>query len=100
MPGLDALSAEGMEALVGTRFRAAISGTDIDLELTGVERLAPTGFPQARPAPFALTLHGPQTPQLAQGTFDLAHSTLGVLQIFLVPIGADSKGPRYYAVFN
>jgi hypothetical protein len=35
-----------------------------------------------------------------QGTYRLEHDELGVLEIFLVPLGADAVGMRYEAIFN
>lgn len=37
---------------------------------------------------------------MPQGTYELAHETLGVHQIFLVPIASDGTSTRYEAVFN
>jgi hypothetical protein len=47
-----------------------------------------------------LFFYGSADSNLGQGTFELEHESLGQLQIFLVPIGIDSRGIRYQAVFN
>ena len=39
-------------------------------------------------------------PLLDQDVTPLEHATLSTLEIFLVPIGPDSKGQRYQAIFN
>lgn len=58
--------------------------------------------------PFALVFHGPSEPVLPQGMYRLEHQDLGVLELFLVPIGPDlpaepegrPAGMRYEAVFG
>lgn len=49
---------------------------------------------------FSLLFRGPLTPVLPQGIQALKHDQLGVLKLFLVPLGPDSHGMRYQAVFN
>ncbi len=48
---------------------------------------------------FSLLFRGPTAPQLSQGLWALEHDEMGELALFLVPLGADDKGPRYEAVF-
>lgn len=48
-------------------------------------------------ASFSLTLRSPEA--LEQGTFALRHGTLGTVEIFLVPSGADASGTEYTASF-
>ena len=48
---------------------------------------------------FSLLFEGPKHRPLPQGVFELSHPGLGMLEIFLVPVGVD--GARHYeAVFN
>lgn len=49
---------------------------------------------------FALLFHGPRAPYLPQGIHKLVNERLGELDIFLVPVGQDSDGFQYEAVFN
>jgi hypothetical protein len=49
---------------------------------------------------FAVRLQGPIDPQLDQRTYRFEHGELGVLELFIVPIEADSVDVRYEAVFN
>lgn len=51
-------------------------------------------------ASFALLFRGPLQPPLPQGTYALRHPTRGPLDIFLVPVGADTQGLQYEAIFN
>lgn len=86
------------EPHLGTRFAIAFSDGALALELCAVDALP--GSPHAPRAPFALRFRTPAvTGYLPQRTYALAHPVLGVLEIFLVPLGADASGMRYEAVF-
>lgn len=58
--------------------------------------------------PFAVLFRGPIEPVLRQGIYRLEHDQLGVLELFIVPVGPDNpSGPerqppamRYEAVFG
>jgi hypothetical protein len=50
--------------------------------------------------PFSLLFTGPPEPLLSQGSYRLTNEKLGVIEIFIVPIGPDERGQRYEAVFN
>ncbi len=50
--------------------------------------------------PYSLVFRGPAEPVLAQQIWHLSHPQMGVLEIFLVPIGPDSQGMCYEAVFT
>ena len=58
-----------------------------------------TGPDGAERHQFSLVFRGPVDPLLPQRTYRLEHAELGALDIFLVPIGPDSEGMRYEAVF-
>lgn len=90
------LSAEDFEPYQSTVFDAE----GVPLTLARVERLAPQ--PHApRHDPFTLLFTGPVNEVVNQRTYRLGHIHLGVVEIFLVPIGAGPEGPvRYEAVFN
>jgi hypothetical protein len=49
---------------------------------------------------FSLFFHGPPDRYLPQGMRRLEHGTLGVLEIFLVPVAREQNGFQYEAVFN
>lgn len=53
-----------------------------------------------RRPPFALLFAGTPGEVLPQGIYRLSHPVLGVLDIFLVPIGATAEETRYEAIFN
>lgn len=50
--------------------------------------------------PFSLTFRSPAQTVLPQATHTLEHSVIGVLAIFLVPVGRDASGVQYQAIFN
>jgi hypothetical protein len=49
---------------------------------------------------FSIFFHGPLDPFMVQGMHQLKHTDLGALSMFLVPIGQESDGFEYEAVFN
>jgi len=92
------LSADEFEPFLGDSFVVSVDGAaPIDFVLTPVQRLAPR--PGGRD-PFSLFFHGPPAPLVAQGVHHLEHPTMGELDIFVVPIGADQDKIVYQAVFN
>lgn len=51
--------------------------------------------------PFSIILRTTQKNEyFAQAIFEVEHPTLGILPLFLVPIGPDSEGMRYQAIFS
>ncbi len=49
---------------------------------------------------FSLLFYGPVEYPLQQRIYRLQHDRLGILEIFLVPVGRDKEGYHYEAVFN
>jgi hypothetical protein len=68
----------------------------IELELIEVSPLKTS----RRQEVFSLQFRGPPTIVLNQQIHRLEHAALGLLDIFLVPIGQDAQGVYYEAVFN
>lgn len=54
--------------------------------------------PEAR-APFSLVFRTSQETCLSQRIYEISRDDLGILKLFLVPIGPDSVGMCYQAVF-
>src|SRR3954471_23946464 len=72
----------------------------IPLTLTEATALpARYGLPNAR-APFSLVFLGKDPRVLPQKLYRLEHADMGVVTIFLVPIGKDARGVSYQATFN
>ena len=81
-------------------FRVSHAGSTLELLLIEANALAAaTAAPQGR-APFSLVFRGPRDVSLEQRIHRLEHAELGVLELFLVPIGPDALGLRYEAVFG
>ncbi|MEO8164152.1 MAG: hypothetical protein ABI619_02035 [Betaproteobacteria bacterium] len=68
----------------------------IELELIEVSKLQQSRRQEA----FSIQFRGPASPLLAQRCYPLEHPKLGSSELFLVPIGQDSQGVYYEAVFN
>lgn len=49
---------------------------------------------------YTLLFHGPLQPILPQRIYRMANQLMGEMDIFLVPIGMDSVGMRYEAIFS
>lgn len=92
------------EECVGSAFRIhADSGSSVDAELIEATPLGSRcdgcGAVAQREA-FSIVFRGPAEPVLPQKIYTLEHAKLGRFDLFLVPIGPDSSGMRYEAVFN
>jgi hypothetical protein len=83
---------------VGEAFTVGSDGGPT-VELVLAEATAQEAGPQAPQQPFSLLFHGPAEPFLPQATYRFEHSSLGVIGIFIVPLGRDEHGTVYEAVF-
>lgn len=104
---LDSLTAADFQEIQGTRFRVTHESASHEFELVNVSE-----FPDAAQGtfrkPFSILLHGPLDKVLPQGTHRLEHERLGVLELFMVPIGPNEPAApggaptamRYEAVFG
>lgn len=68
----------------------------VELELTEVVSTLST----PRQEQFSIIFLGPANIYLPQSTYSMRHDAMGELDLFIVPVGRDSKGFRYEAVFN
>jgi hypothetical protein len=96
---LDKLTRADFGPLLGSAFRLEAPDTRLELELIAADA-AGVSQPSASRQPFSLLFRGPHAPLLAQQIHPLNHSSLGTLEIFLVPIGPDDQGQRYQAIFG
>jgi hypothetical protein len=94
MRPLETLTAADFDALRGDRFRIA-PGDAPPFDAVLVEVIEIPREPGG-PAPFSLVFRGGPTPPLPQRIYRVEHDLLGAIEIFLVPIAADS----YEAVFT
>lgn len=83
------------------------SAASVELELAEVREPAGAASGAFR-APFSLLFRGPITPVMPQAIYPLKHEKLGMLELFIVPIGpeepaAPGQSPaamRYEVVFG
>jgi hypothetical protein len=99
---LESLTADDFRSLIGDAF-AFDAGEPGRFELELLEVNAgpdPAAVRTAEREPFELLFRGPAEPVFAQQIFGLEHPELGRLEIFLVPVGRQSDGARYEAIFS
>ena len=93
---LESLHKENWSPFVQQSFLSAEQNITFELiEVAGLGRK-----PGTAREPYSLIFRGPAEPVLEQGIVSLKHSGLGDVAIFLVPIGPDSQGMCYEAVFT
>jgi len=81
---------------MGTTFRVHASEEGREaVTLIDVKELGSSG-PREQ---FSLVFRGGQGEHLRQRTYRMEHEELGLIDLFLVPIGPDDEGMRYQAVF-
>lgn len=94
---LDRLVASDFETRLGTVFTMTSDNRETPIELVEVT----TGPPRAEGRqPFSLVFRGPANEVWPQRMYRIAVPDLGEMDVFLVPIGPDSAGQRYEAVFG
>lgn len=101
MSTLDQLQSLDFTPYLHQCFRIRLNGSEpLDLELVSVSELG-AAVREGYRRPFALHFLGPiSTQYLAQGTFALEHEQMGILQIFIVPLGPENQRMRYESIFN
>lgn len=83
---------------VGDNF--TVGGEDgATVELLLVEATHKDAGSHAPRPPFSLLFHGPADPPLQQATYRFQHASIGVMEIFIVPLGRDEHGSVYEAFF-
>jgi hypothetical protein len=85
---------------VGDTFSAAptFAGQPLELVLSACDvqdAVTPQGV-----TPFSLLFHAATQEPPPQQIFELSHSDLGELALFLVPLGPDEHGMRYEAIVS
>lgn len=98
---LDKLAVTDFSPYLNQTFRIRLDGVDpIDLELVSVKEEGSAPRPDAR-NPFSLHFLGPVNPRyLLQHTYVLEHVEMGMLDLFLVPLGPQEGRMRYEAIFT
>jgi hypothetical protein len=86
---------------VGDVFPISEAGVPtIPLVLSQAERVNPAFAPPGVRPPFSLMFLARDPRVLPQRIYRMEHQELGELAIFLVPVGKDTEGVRYQALFN
>jgi hypothetical protein len=98
VPGAPGAPAAVHAAAAAAGSAAGIAPAPIPLEL--VEVTAGHLRPGAARRSFALVFRGPHGLRLVQRIVQLRHDEMGTMELFLVPITPDARGPLYEAVFN
>jgi hypothetical protein len=103
MTSLDQLTSADFAAHLHDVFRAQWTGIKpVELELDRVKDLNPAiaARPDGR-RPFSIEFLGPLSSlYLPQHIYRLEHVQVGVLEVFLVPLGLEQGRMRYEAVFT
>lgn len=95
---LDEIPFAQFEAIVGQTVRLSRGDEYIDVEVTQARRL---NNPSPRNEPFTVILRENGASRAAlQGMYEIHHPTLGILELFVVPVGPDGKGMCYEITFN
>jgi hypothetical protein len=96
---LERLTASDCSDWLGVAFRVSGGGALLTLQLETVTS-AGASSSDGRREPFSLVFRGPVNPVLPQAIYRLESEVTEPLEIFLVPIGRDSVGVAYEAIFN
>lgn len=86
---------------INTNFRIELESLpSVELKLIAVMPRASEPHEQAGMERFSVVFSGPGEVFLPQQTYRITHAEMGELEVFLVPIGKESDGFRYEAVYN
>ncbi|WP_244557916.1 DUF6916 family protein [Rhizobium hainanense] len=85
---------------VGEGFEIDMGAASLVLTLIEARPLPERGFKGMMRAPFALLFRSMSKVLLPQQIYRLKNATLGILDIFLVPVARDKDGIIYQAIFN
>jgi hypothetical protein len=85
---------------VGEGFEIDMGTASILFTLTEARPLPEQGFAGMMRTPFSLLFRSASKVLLPQQIYRLKNTTLGILDIFLVPVARDKEGILYQAIFN
>jgi hypothetical protein len=95
---LENITHEAFEALIGQTVELEAGDIAFPAEVASVRVLKQS--PGAQRQAFSVELQSHAAKNHGQQIYRLSHDDLGVLDLFMVPIGAGEKGIRYEIVFN
>jgi hypothetical protein len=93
----DTITKAAFQATIGTSYRVLLSA-DIAAELNLIQVRELSSAPGYET--FALDFRGSLESRMEQGTYAMEQESIGKLDVFIVPVGADDKSFYYEAVFN
>ena len=94
---LSALKPADFEPHIGQQFQIEANGKRLDLKLAEVERL---GAAVRDGGAFSLVFLSAPGPFLPQGVYPLQHPTLGIIELFVVPLGPKNGSNQYQVIFT
>jgi len=97
---LETFSAATFRPHVDEIFTIRLGDASIELRLARVTEPAMSAPRGVRENPFTLYFIGPTAPVLPQRIYTFEHDAFEPFSIFIVPIGLESGGVRYQAIFN
>lgn len=96
-PSLSTLTADDFSKHVNTVFTFHDGNREWPFTLISVSTLP--GRPRKR-QPFSLMFTGVPGVVFPQRIYSLNHASMGRMEIFIVPIGADAEGTQYEVIFS
>ena len=96
-PSLATLKLDDFTARIDAVFEMQISGGVVPLKLVKAD---PAGASGREGGGFSLLFAAPAGTSLPQAIYPIHHPALGVMEIFLVPIGPVAGGSGYQAIFS
>src|SRR5687768_10108625 len=98
---LDNLTIESFRPRVGEVFRVIVDERwEMVTRLTAVRPLSEASALGRPREPFTLTFHAPPEALIPQRTYRVENEHMEPMDLFLVPLGPDSRGMCYEAVFT
>jgi hypothetical protein len=96
-PDLATLKLDDFAAHLEADFEIQTSGGVVPLRL--VEAVAAGGQSKRAGGAFSLVFVGSAGPWMPQAAYPIKHPAMGIMELFLVPIGPVSGGNGYQAIF-
>jgi hypothetical protein len=93
---LELLNRDSFAPRMNSQFRVVQGAGAIPMDLVEVSELRSSRRNEA----FTLVFRGPGDMLLPQATYQFSHPSLGVIELFIVPVGQGKQGLYYEAVFN
>ncbi len=97
---LSEITIDDFKSLLNKKFEITFS-ENVSLEADLIEVLELKGYSVSDRVPFSMVFRTELKNQYYnQGIYKISHPVKGLIDIFLVPIGIDSEGIKYEAVFS